>query len=72
MTKFFIKNRFMLLFYAWSIVCLSMIFINPYINMVVYIFGVPIVVLAFCYIQDCCRLNKEEEKFLSLFQKIFE
>lgn len=72
MVRFFFYNRFMWLIYAWLFVCATMIFNNPYINVIIFAFGMPYVVMAFCYIQDGCKLNKEEQKFLLLCQKMFE
>ena len=72
MTSFFINNRFMYIFYVWAIICLSMVFINPYVNMIIFFFGVPTMVFAFCYVQERCKLNKEEEKFISILENIFK
>ena len=72
MIKFFVLNRFMWLIYTWILVCGIMFFNNPYVNMILLIFGLALILLIFGYVQDKCKLNKEEEKFLSLSQKIFE
>lgn len=72
MIRFFICNRFMWLIYVWLFVCGSMIFNDPYINVLIFMLGMPLVVMAFCYVQDECKLNKEEKRFLSLSQKFFE
>ena len=62
----------MYLIYIWFFVCVSMFFNNPFLNALILLLGVPVMSFAVSYVQECCKLNKEEEKFLSLSQKIFE
>ena len=67
MIKFYVKNRFMWVFYAWVIILGITFNGNPYINVIVLLFGAKIFMFVFSYIEEECDLNAQERLFLKKF-----
>ena len=67
MIKYYVKNRFIWVFYVWVIILGITFNGNPYINAILLLFGAISIMLAFSYIEEECNLNAQERLFLKKF-----
>lgn len=69
--KYYLANRFIYILGVWcAILFFCMFSSNAYLNEFIIIFGLMLVMLAFIYLQDECKLNANERLFLHKLSKI--